>query len=119
MRGVRGATTVEFNRSEDIGKAVVELLQEMMAGNNLHTEDIGAALFSTTEDLDAMFPAAAARSLPGWEAVPLFDAQQLYVERSLQKCIRVLLLVNTDLKQNEVKHIYQQRAVVLRPDLAK
>ena len=63
-------------------------------------------LFSATKDLSSVFPAFAARQLPNWDLVPLFDAQQLYVENSMEKCIRVLLLVNTDKNTKRNKNIF-------------
>lgn len=91
----------------------------MLEANEIATEDIGAAIFSATEDITAAFPAKGARVLPGFDMVPLFDARQMDVEGALTMCIRVLLLVDTDKKQKEIKHIYRGRAQNLRPDLAK
>ncbi len=118
MRGIRGAITVENDNRNEIFPAVQKMLMEILLRNEIGPEDIGAALFSVTDDLTAAFPAAAARTLAGWDFVPLFDARQLEVEDSLQKCIRVLLLVNTDKGQSEIRHVYLGKAVVLRPDLA-
>ena len=116
LQGIRGAITVEKNDKKEIFLAVENLLTEMVTLNQLETEDIGAALFSATDDITAVFPAAAARNI-GWEFVPLFDARQMEVEDSLEKCIRVLLLVNTEKKQQEIHHVYLEKAVCLRPDL--
>ena len=116
MQGIRGAITVEQNTRDAIFSAVQALLSAMVSENEIQIEDIGAALFSATEDITAAFPAAAARQI-GWEHVPLFDARQMDVEESLEKCIRVLLLVNTDKKQAEIHHVYMEKAVCLRPDL--
>lgn len=91
----------------------------MLEANEIATEDIGAAIFSATEDITAAFPAKGARALPGFDMVPLFDARQMDVEGALTMCIRVLLLVDTDKKQKEIKHIYRGRAQNLRPDLVK
>src|SRR5215469_9676403 len=93
-RGIRGATTVERNASEEILAATKELLQLMVERNNLLVEDIASAIFTVTEDLDAAFPAAAARAM-GWTEVPLLDAREIPVPNSLSKCIRVMLHVNT------------------------
>ncbi|MFA6850987.1 MAG: chorismate mutase [Selenomonadaceae bacterium] len=117
MQGIRGAITVESNNKNEIFSAVQKMLMEILLCNEIGPEDIGAALFSATDDLTAVFPAAAARTLAGWDFVPLFDARQLEVDHSLQKCIRVLLLVNTDKQQREIRHVYLGKAVVLRPDL--
>lgn len=119
MQGIRGAITVNNDDKEEIIQAVQKLVTAMISENNISTEDIGAALFSATNDLKSVFPAYAARLLPNWEFVPLFDAQQLYVENSLKKCIRVLLLVNTDKTQKQIQHVYLAGASVLRPDIAK
>lgn len=117
LRGIRGAITVEKNDSTEICNAVQEMLKEIMSKNELATSDIGAAIFSATNDINAIFPAAAARKMEGWDLVPLFDAQQLEIEGSITKCVRVLLLVDTDKPQKEIKHIYLRRAKMLRPDI--
>ena len=119
MQGIRGAITVANNTKEDILAAAQELIAEVCRLNELSPEDIGAVIFSATEDLTAAFPAAGARRLPGFEWVPLFDARQMDVEGSLQKCIRALLFVDTDKGQSEIRHAYLRRASVLRPDLTK
>ncbi len=117
MRGVRGAVTAEANTKEFIWKASRELVEEMLSRNGISTEDIGAAIFSSTEDLTAAFPTAGARMIPGFELVPLFDARQLAVEDSLPMCIRVLLLIDTEKSQGEIRHVYLGAAARLRPDL--
>lgn len=119
MQGIRGAITVNNDDRQEIITAVQQLLSTIMEKNQLAPEDIGAALFSATKDITAVFPAFAARQLPNWDLVPLFDAQQLYIENSLEKCIRVLLLVNTDKTQKEIQHIYLGNAINLRPDISK
>lgn len=118
VRGVRGATTVAANEAGCILAATKELLQEMVAVNGIKTEDIGAVYFTATQDLDAAFPAKAAREL-GWLDVPLLDAVQIAVAGSLPRCIRVLLLWNTERSQQEIIHVYQGKARELRPDLAE
>jgi len=117
MRGIRGATTVEDDAPEQIWSATRELGREMLARNALNTEDIGAIIFSATADLKSAFPATGMRQIPGMEFVPLFDAQQLYVEKSLPRTIRILMLAETSLSQKEISHVYLRRAAALRPDL--
>ena len=117
MRGVRGATTVDENTKEAIWQASRQLVEAMLSANGIRTEEIGAALFSMTEDLTAAFPTTGARQIPGFELVPLFDARQLAIEESLPMCIRVLLLIDTPKGQNEIHHIYLEGAKKLRPDL--
>ena len=117
MRGIRGATTVERNDKEEIWQAAQELVRALVDANGIAPEDIGAAIFSVTEDLTAAFPSTGARRLPGFDLVPLFDARQCAIEDSLPRCIRVLLLVNTDVPQSEIHHVYLRAAAKLRPDL--
>lgn len=116
-RGIRGATTVEQNTREEILSATTELLQLLIRQNDLHTEDIASAIFSLTEDLDAEFPAVAARML-GWIGVPLMCTREIPVPGSLGKCIRVMLHVNTTRSLAEIRHVYLRGAVNLRPTFA-
>ena len=116
-RGIRGATTVERNEREEILTATMELLELMVRQNDLHIEDIASAIFTVTEDLDAEFPAAAARQL-GWDEVALMCMREIPVPDSLGKCIRVLLHVNTTRSASEIQHVYIREAVKLRPGLA-
>ena len=117
MRGIRGATTVERDEPEEIWAATQEMGREILDKNHLLPENIGAIIFSVTGDLQSAFPATGIRKLPGFDLVPLFDAQQLYVENSLPRTIRMLVLAETDLSQAEIRHIYLRRAANLRPDL--
>jgi chorismate mutase len=95
----------------------MELLELMVRQNDLHVEDIASAIFTVTEDLDAEFPAAAARQL-GWDEVALMCMREIPVPDSLGKCIRVLLHVNTTRSASEIQHVYIREAVKLRPGLA-
>ena len=117
MRGIRGATTVECNDKEEIWQAAQELVRALVDVNGIAPEDIGAAIFSVTEDLTAAFPTAGVRRINGFDLVPLFDARQCAIENSLPRCIRVLLLVNTDAAQADIHHVYLRAAAHLRPDL--
>ena len=112
-RGIRGATTAEANTAEAIGKATTELLRELIKANDLKPDQIAAAIFSTTHDLNAAFPATTAR-LMGWTHVALMGTNEIDVPNALKKCIRVLLLVNTEKRQDEVQFVYLKEAVVLR-----
>ena len=114
-RGIRGATTVDYNDREEILVATTELLRLMVLENNVLVEDIASASFTLTDDLDAVFPAQAARQI-GWNEVPLICMREIPVPNSLDKCIRVLLLVNTTCSASEVQHIYMRKAVSLRPE---
>jgi chorismate mutase len=115
-RGIRGATTVEKNTKEEILNATTELLHALFQENELHAEDIASAIFTLTADLDAEFPALAARAL-GWTEVPLLCTREIPVPGSLGLCIRVLLHVNTTRTAAEMQHVYLHKAVALRPDI--
>ena len=119
VRGIRGATTVEENTKAAIDASVQELVSALMERNGIGPEEIGAAIFSATEDITAGFPATGVRQLPGMDAVPLFDARQMNVEGSLPLCIRVLLLADLDRPQREIAHVFLRGARGLRPDLCK
>lgn len=115
-RGIRGATTVENNSREEILTATKELLQLLIKKNDLKKEDIASAIFSLTQDLDAEFPAVAARGL-GWTEVPLMCTREIPVPNSLKSCIRVLIHVNTEQSAEEIQHVYIHGAANLRPDI--
>jgi len=117
-RGIRGATTVEHNEREEILAATTELLQLLIRRNELRAEDVASAIFSVTEDLDAEFPALAARSL-GWTEVALICVREIPVPNSLGKCIRILLHVNTMRSAAEIQHAYIRGAVSLRPTFSE
>ena len=118
MRGIRGAITVTEDEREAIWAAAREMMEEILARNGLSPEDIGAAIFTMTEDLTVAFPTAGVRELPGFDLVPLFDARQCAIEGSLKKCIRVLVLADTAKSQREIAHVYLKGAAALRPDIA-
>ena len=113
-RGIRGATTVERNDRGAILAATRELLEVMVRLNGLRPEDIGYAWFTVTPDLNAEFPAFAAREL-GWTEVPLMCGQEIAVPGALTGCIRVLIDWNTAKSQHEVHHAFLHRAKELRP----
>ncbi|MEL6110757.1 MAG: chorismate mutase [Planctomycetota bacterium] len=117
-RGVRGATTVEVDDRDQILLATRQLIALMMRRNEIDTVDLASATFTVTHDLKSEFPALAARQL-GWLEVPLLCGYEITVERSLPRCIRVLLHWNTTKAQSEIEHIYLHEAVKLRPDLSK
>jgi chorismate mutase len=114
-RGVRGATTVENNDREEILTATRQLLALMIHRNGIEKKDIASAIFTTTRDLDAEFPAMAARQL-GWLDVPLLCGHEMTVPGGLANCIRVLIHWNTDKSQPEIRHVYVRQAETLRPD---
>lgn len=113
---IRGATTVTENTVEAIGEAVTEMLDELEAKNQLEPTQIISATFTVTRDLDAIFPAAIARTRPYWDSVPMLDVQQMHVEGSLERCIRCLIHVNLPATQLFICHPYLRQAKNLRPD---
>ena len=117
VRGIRGAISVPENNSDEMLTATRELLTEILRANELtHYEDIVSAIFTTTADLTAAFPAEAARGL-GMNHVPLLCASEIEVPHGMPRCIRVLLHVNTDRTQQEIVHVYLRDAKKLRPDM--
>lgn len=117
-RGVRGATTVQENTRDAILKATRQMLALMIRRNQIEAADISSAIFTVTRDVNAEFPALAARQL-GWLGVPLLCGYEIDVPGSLPNCIRVLIHWNTDKAQEEIEHVYIHDAVRLRPDLSK
>lgn len=115
-RGVRGAITVEENSADAILKATFELLHAIQEANAMRAEDIASALFTVTTDLDAVYPAQAAR-MAGWSHVALMCATEIPVPAGLPHCVRVLIHWNTEKKQDEIVHVYLRGAQALRPDL--
>lgn len=118
VRGIRGATTVDSNTREAILDATTELLEKMVELNEIDVEEIASAFFSTSPDLNAEFPAVAARVSLGWNHTALSCMHEMDVPGSLSMCLRVMLHVNTDKRADEVVHVYMRGARVLRPDLA-
>ena len=117
-RGVRGATTVDSNSREEILKATRQLLALMIRQNGIEAADVASALFTTTIDLNAEFPALAARQL-GWLDVALMCMHELDVPDSLPRCIRIMLHWNTEKSPHEIAHVYIRDAARLRPDLSR
>ncbi|MCH5372948.1 MAG: chorismate mutase [Planctomycetes bacterium] len=115
-RGVRGATTADGNTREDILTAATQLLALMIRLNGIQPEDVASAIFTVTRDLDAEFPALAARQL-GWSDVPLLCSYEIDVPGSLSRCIRILVNWNTEKPQKQIIHAYIKQAKRLRPDL--
>ncbi len=116
MRGVRGATRVEQNDSAEILQATRELLEQMIVLNQIEEDHVASVLFTTTPDLNACYPAQAAREI-GWHQVALMGFQEIQVPNGMNTCIRVLIHWNTDKGLGEIKHVYMHDTVKLRPDL--
>ena len=116
VRGVRGATTSDSNSREDILLAAHDLITGIIEANEIMVDDVASILFSTTADLNAEFPAVAARNL-GFTNTALECLVEMNVPGSLARCIRVLMHVNSDKQQKEIRHIYLKNAKSLRADL--
>ena len=112
-RGIRGATVAEENTASAIYGATRELLSELIDANQIEEQDVAAVHFTMTPDLNAGFPAAAARQL-GWNSTALMGATEVDVPGSLPRCIRVLILVNTDKEPQELVNRYLHGTDVLR-----
>ena len=117
-RGVRGATTIEANDREAILRGTRQLLALMIRRNEIDPYDVCSAIFTVTKDLDAEFPALAARQL-GWLNVPLLCGYEVSVDGSLPRCVRILIHWNTRKEPSVIQHVYMREAVRLRPDLCK
>ncbi|HQD31045.1 MAG: chorismate mutase [Clostridiaceae bacterium] len=116
VRAIRGATTVKNNTREEILDATSELVQEIMERNGITRENIISIIFSVTSDLDAAFPATAARQM-GFDRVAMLSTYEMDVPDSLRKCIRVLMHIQTDKKNDELAYVYLKEARKLRPDI--
>lgn len=118
VRGVRGAITVQENSAEAILDATEEMLRWLIEQNNIVEEEVVSVLFTSTPDLNAAFPAKAARNM-GWRHVALMGFQEIDVPEGLKMCIRVLIHWNTDKSNRELKHAFLRGAAALRPDLVR
>ena len=112
-RGLRGATRADNNTAEDIYGATREMLQSLIEANGIEERDVAMAYFTVTPDLDAAFPAAAARQL-GWNNTALMCATEIPVPGSLPSCVRVLILINTNKEPDELHNVYLKGTDVLR-----
>lgn len=119
VRGIRGATTVERNDEHEILAATTELINQIIAENGIVPEELACVYITVTQDLTAAFPAKAIREQAGWELVPLMCSLEVPVEGSLPRCIRLMVMANTDKRQDQINHVYQREAMRLRPDLSK
>lgn len=114
-RGVRGATTISENTAEAILEGTRELLLQMIELNHIVQEDVASVWFTATPDLNAEYPALAARQL-GWHDAALMCSHEMDVPKGLKMCLRVLIHVNTTLSLTEIQHVYIRGAVNLRPE---
>ena len=113
VRAIRGATTSDNNTKEDIVEATRQMLDSLVEANDLRKEDVISAFFTTTKDLNTQFPAVAARKI-GWTEVALMCSHEMFVPDAQEKCIRVMVHVNTDKSPQEINNVYLKDAVNLR-----
>lgn len=106
-------------RAREILRETVILLREIVERNDVVAENISNVWITMTNDLDATFPARAIREIEGWEMVPLMCSTEIPVKGSLPKCIRLMVQINTDKSQREIRHVYLNEAQKLRPDLSE
>ncbi|MGZ9818477.1 chorismate mutase [Peribacillus simplex] len=119
IRGIRGATTVERDTEMEVISAVERLMAEIIQVNEIDPDMVASVFFSATEEIRSVFPAKALRKFEGWTYVPVTCMKEIPVSNSLPFCIRVMIHVNTTKSQQEIQHVYQAGATVLRPDLTK
>lgn len=118
QRGIRGAITVEENSKNAVKDAVIELISEIKKRNTFKDEDISDVIFTLTKDITAVYPAKIAREeFSGWKYVPMMCVSEMEIDNSLKKCLRILIVINTELRQDEIKHVYLRDAEKLREDL--
>ncbi|MCX7709611.1 MAG: chorismate mutase [Clostridia bacterium] len=117
VRAARGAITVESNDANEIIQETKVLLSAILEENQLKIDEMISVIFTMTNDLNAAFPAVAARQI-GWTSIPLMCMKEIEVPGSLEKCIRVLVQFNSEKGLDEIKHVYLKGAKVLRPDLS-
>lgn len=118
LRALRGAITVDVDEPDEIRRRTVDLLNALFQRNDLDPDDVISILFTATEDLSSLAPAAGARGL-GLTDVPLLCAQEMPTDGGLKRCIRLMLHIETDKTKAELRHVFLREATVLRPDLAE
>lgn len=118
QRGIRGAITVDDNSYDCLRAAVVELIAEIERKNEFSAQDISHVIFTLTKDINCVYPAKIAREeFADWKFVPMMCVQEMEIEQSLAMCLRVLIVINTELKQEEIVPVYLKGAKILRKDL--
>ena len=118
VRAIRGAITIDNNTADEILGETKNLLKRIVEVNNIGKNDIISVIFTATRDVNAIYPAVAAREM-GWTDIALMCINEMEVPGSLKMCIRVLMHVNADIPNDKIKYVYLKGAKVLRPDLAE
>lgn len=117
LRAIRGATTVDADREDEVYARTQELVKEMLARNDVSSDDLVSMIFTATSDISSAFPATAARDL-GLDDVPLLGAAEASIDGALKRCIRVMIHCYSDRARAEIRHVYLNGAEVLRSDLS-
>lgn len=118
QRGIRGAITIENNSIEAVKNAVTELIAEIKNRNKFDDKDISHVIFTFTDDITCVYPAKIAREVfSNWKYVPMMCLNEMSIKNSLRMCLRVLIVINTDIEQSDINHIYLKEAAKLRKDL--
>lgn len=118
VRAVRGAIQVDANESAAILEGTSELVTEVMSRNHLTPADVISVVFSATTDLNAEFPALAARKL-GFQDVPLLCCAEIAVPGAMPRVVRLMMHVETEAPRSAVHHVYLRGAAALRLDIAQ
>lgn len=116
LRALRGATTVDDDTAEQVTDRVVTLLEAMFSRNDVDHDDVVSIVFTATDDVRSLFPAAAARTI-GLGDVPMLCARELDIVGSTPRCIRVLVHLETSRRRADLRHVYLEGASMLRDDL--
>lgn len=118
VRALRGATTVDVDDPTEVRHRTIQLIEVLFERNQLAGDDVISIFFTTTDDVRSLPPAAAARAV-GLDDVPLLCAQEMGSDIGLQRCVRMMLHVETDRPRDELRHVFLRGATTLRPELAE
>ncbi len=118
VRAIRGAVQVDANESVAILGGTSELVTEVMTRNQLTPADVISVVFSATTDLNAEFPALAARKL-GFQDVPLLCCTEIAVPGAMPRVVRLMMHVETEVPRSAIQHVYLRGAAALRLDIAQ
>jgi chorismate mutase len=118
LRAVRGATTLDADSEIQVRERVGALITAILARNSLRASDLVSVVFTATDDVTSLFPASAARQLPGFADVPMLGCREMAVAGGVPRCIRVLVHCYTDRDRGAIQHVYLEGAASLRPDLS-
>lgn len=115
---IRGAITIEENTIENIRINTIDMLKQILKENGISVDDCVNLIFTATKDITRAYPAKFAREI-GFVNCSLMCVQEMYVENSLEMCIRVMMTINKEENDFKVNHVYLKEAQRLRPDLIK